>query len=174
MDGPYAVAALDSTLLGGLHTSGRLREILGERALIEQFLVVEQALAEAQADVGMIPSEAAEQIAVISIDDLDLAALASRSTEVGYPIVGVVEQLAALVPDRLGEFAHWGATTQDIMDTALVLQVRAAVDVVASDLRRLVAALAKLATEHCDTIVVGRSQMQQAMPTTMGLSLIHI
>ena len=165
---PGALSALDSIVCGNLHTTDELRGVLGERGLLERFLQVEAALAKAQADAGLIPAEAATSLARVSIDDLDLTALADRTTSVGYPIVGLVEQLAAIVPHGLGEYAHWGATTQDIMDTALVLQIRAALDLIEPDLVALAWALYGLAGAHRDTPMVGRSQMQQALPITVG------
>ncbi len=168
MSSPAALSALDSVVSGGLHTTDKLRAVLGERGLLERFLQVEVALAAAQADIGMIPAEAAAQLARLSVDDLDLAELAERTTGVGYPVVGLVEQLATIVPDGLGEYAHWGATTQDIMDTALVLQVRDALDLIEADLVSLAWALYELAGTHRDTPLVGRSQMQQALPITVG------
>ncbi|MGI9613223.1 MAG: class-II fumarase/aspartase family protein [Acidimicrobiales bacterium] len=166
--GPAAVSALDSTVLGPLHTSGELREVLGESGLLERFVQTEAALATAQADVGLIPPEAATQLGLLSVDDLDLARLADRASEVGYPIVGLVEQLAEIIPDDLGRYVHWGATTQDIMDTALVLQIRDALDLIEADLLALAQGLHRLAETHRDTSVVGRSQLQQALPTTFG------
>ncbi|MGI9615351.1 MAG: class-II fumarase/aspartase family protein [Acidimicrobiales bacterium] len=166
--GPAAVSALDSTMLGSLHTSQDLRHVLGERGLLDRFLRVETALAAAQADAGLIPAETPIQLALVSIDDLDMTRLATRAAEVGYPIVGLVEQLAEVMPDGLGEYAHWGATTQDIMDTALVLQLRDALKLIEADLVQLVRGLHRLADAHRDTPLVGRSQLQQALPTTAG------
>lgn len=163
-----ALSALDSAVLGPLHTSPQLRAVLGEEGLLVRYLRTEVALAEAQADLGMIPVEVPKALASVSVDDLDLARLADRTASVGYPIVGVVEQLAELAPDGLGEFAHWGATTQDIMDTAVVLQIRDALDLIETDLVALIRGLCALATSHADTPMVARSQMQQSLPTTVG------
>ena len=163
-----ALSALDSDVSGALHTSDELRFVLGERSLIGRYLEVEAALAEAQADLGIVPREAAVEIAKLTVDDLDFAELAERMVVVGYPVVGLVEQIARIVPNNLGQFAHWGATTQDIMDTALVLQIRAAFDEILVDLSTLVRALADLAAEHRETLMAGRSQMQQAVPITFG------
>lgn len=168
MTGSAALSALDSFVAGNLDTTGELRAALGERALLERFLEVETVLAAAQADAGIIPPEAASALAAVSIDDLDLTELADRTTSVGYPVVGLVEQLATILPDGLGQYAHWGATTQDIMDTALVLQVRGALDLIQADLIKLGWSLYALSASHRDTPLVGRSQLQQASPTTFG------
>ena len=163
-----ALSALDSDVSGVLHTTDELRSILGERCLIERYLEVETALATAQADLGLIPREAAVAIAKVTVDDLDFTRLADQMTIVGYPVVGLIQQIVEVVPNDLGQWAHWGATTQDIMDTALVLQIREALSEIMVDLALLVRALARLAAKYRDTPMAGRSQMQQAVPTTFG------
>ena len=163
-----ALSALDSDVSGVLHTTDELRSILGERSLIERYLEVEAALATAQADIGLIPREAAVEIAKVTVDDLDFPKLAESMAIVGYPVVGLVKQIVEVVPNNLGQWAHWGATSQDIMDTALVLQMRAALNEIMVDLAMLVRALSKLAEKHRDTPMPGRSQMQQAVPITFG------
>ena len=163
-----ALSALDSDVSGVLHTSDELRVVLGERSLIERYLEVESALAMVQAEAEMIPVEAAVAIGKIRVDDLDFAVLAEKMALVGYPVVGLVEQIVSIVPNGLGQYAHWGATTQDIMDTALILQIRAAFDEIMLDLAMLVRVLSELADKHRHTPVAGRSQMQQAVPITFG------
>ena len=163
-----AISALDSDVSGVLHTTDELRHLLGERSLIERYLEVEAALALVQAEQELIPVSAAVAIGKVRVEDLDFEALADKMAIVGYPVVGLVEQIVDIVPDGLGQYAHWGATTQDIMDTALVLQVRAALDEITVDLVMLVRALSALADKHRHTPVAGRSQMQQAVPITFG------
>ncbi len=82
-----------------------------------------------------------------------------------------MSQLNALCRDKLGEYCHWGATTQDITDTATVLQIREGLAIVERDLAAISAALAKLATAHRDTPMVGRSNLQQAIPVTFGYKM---
>ncbi|ETZ98336.1 lyase family protein [Mycobacterium kansasii 732] len=163
-----ALCALDSAVLGGLHTTDELRAILGERGLLARFLQVEAELAAAQADLDMIPAEVAPALRAVTPEHLDIARLADRTAAAGYPIVGLVEQLAAIVPDGLGQYAHWGATTQDIMDTAAVLQIVAALDVIERDLLQTLTALTTLETRHGGELMVGRSQLQHALPITFG------
>ncbi|MDH3743263.1 MAG: adenylosuccinate lyase family protein, partial [Hyphomicrobiales bacterium] len=93
---------------------------------------------------------------------------AERTRIVGYPILPLIEQLAEWAPDGLGQYCHWGATTQDIMDTADVLQMRDALDLVSADLDAIAAALAKLAGDHADTPMAGRSHLQHALPISFG------
>ncbi len=83
----------------------------------------------------------------------------------------MVSQLNALCRDKLGEYCHWGATTQDITDTATVLQIREGLDIVERELAAISAAMAKLARAHRDTPMIGRSNLQQAIPVTFGYKM---
>ena len=95
-----------------------------------------------------------------------------RQTErIGYPVLGVVSQLTALCRDGLGEYCHWGATTQDITDTATVLQMREALELIEADLAAISAALAELARRYRDTPMAGRSNLQQAVPVSFGYKM---
>ena len=126
------------------------------------------ALAAAEASVGVIPKDAAEAIKRLArAEAIDLAKLKAETDLVGYPIVGVVHQLAKQCGDA-GRYVHWGATTQDIMDTATVLQIRDALALVDADLAALEAALAALAAKHRDTVMAGRTHLQHALPVTFG------
>jgi 3-carboxy-cis,cis-muconate cycloisomerase len=94
--------------------------------------------------------------------------LRAQTERIGYPVLGVVSQLNALCRDRLGEYCHWGATTQDITDTATVLQIREGLAIVDAELQAISAALAELSRRHRDTPIIGRSNLQQAIPVTFG------
>jgi hypothetical protein len=98
-------------------------------------------------------------------------ALRQQTERIGYPILGVVTQINQMCRDKLGEYVHWGATTQDITDTATVLQIREALDLVEADLDGVARALARLAREHRLTPVIGRSNLQQAIPVTFGYKM---
>ncbi|MCC7276532.1 MAG: adenylosuccinate lyase family protein, partial [Alphaproteobacteria bacterium] len=100
--------------------------------------------------------------------------LRTQTERIGYPIIGVVNQIVALCRDGLGQYCHWGATTQDITDTATVLQIREALDLVDADLSAISAGLANLVRRHRDTPVIGRSNLQQAVPVTFGYKLAGI
>jgi 3-carboxy-cis,cis-muconate cycloisomerase len=122
-----------------------------------------------QAGLGIIPQEAADAIvAHAEIENIDLDRYEKRIGVVGAPILPVVEEIVAVVPDGLGEWAHYGTTTQDIMDTAMVLQMRRALETIERDLATIADALAGLAKTHRDTPVAGRSHRQQALPVTFG------
>jgi 3-carboxy-cis,cis-muconate cycloisomerase len=159
----------DAPVYGAVYGSDAMRAILTERAALQRMLDFEAALARAQARLGLIPAEAAEAItAAAQADCLDIPALAAATRNMGFPTVGLVKQLSALAGPEPGRWTHWGATTQDVLDTALVLQLRDALALLDADLNTLVAALAKLARTHRDTVMPGRTHAQQALPITFG------
>ena len=161
-----AVSALDSDVFGGIHTSPRFRAVLGERGMLVRCLHAETALARAQGEVGLVPGGVALALASVDFADLNISALAERTTQVGYPIVGLVEQLKDLLPDGLGQYVHYGATTQDILDTAVVLQLRDACTLIEPLLDELIETLVDLIDANRDVVMVARSQGQHALPTT--------
>jgi 3-carboxy-cis,cis-muconate cycloisomerase len=125
-----------------------------------------------QGKLGIIPQEAADEIiSHCRLDQIDMAELRRQTERIGYPIIAVVNQINALCRDGLGEFCHWGATTQDITDTGTVLQIREALDLVDDELTAISAGLARLAREHRDTPMIGRSNLQQAIPVTFGYKM---
>ncbi len=97
-----------------------------------------------------------------------MAKLKAQTESIGYPVLGVVQQLVGLCGRGLGEWCHWGATTQDITDTATVMQIRAALDLVEQDLQAIAGSLADLARRYRDTPMVARSNLQHAVPITFG------
>ncbi len=159
----------DSPIFGTLYGSDAMRAMFDERAFLQRMLDVEAALARVQSRLGIIPADAAEAIvAAARVDNLDTAELAASVRNVGYPVVGVVKGLSRAA-GAAGRWTHWGATTQDIMDTALVLQVRDGLALLRSDLLALAAALAGQAERHRRTLMPGRTHLQHALPTTFGL-----
>lgn len=163
-----ASTVVDSILFRDAFGTPRMREVFSDRALIARYIEVEVALARAEARCGVIPAEAAEVIARESqLDRIDFDHMREETDIVGYPILPLVHQLVAMSGEA-GRYIHWGATTQDIMDTANVLQIRAAIDVVDSDIRELRGILADLARKHRDTPMAGRTHLQQALPVTFG------
>jgi len=164
-----ATTVLDSVLFRDAFGTPAMREIFNDRALIERYIEVEVALARAQARVGVIPADAAKVIAERSrFADLDLDHLRHETDIVGYPILPLVHQLVKLCGEEAGRYVHWGATTQDIMDTAVILQVRAALDIVHDDIEELRRVLAALSIKYRDTPMAGRTHLQQALPITFG------
>ncbi|HYZ33161.1 MAG TPA: 3-carboxy-cis,cis-muconate cycloisomerase [Crenalkalicoccus sp.] len=158
----------DAPVLGALYGTDAMRTVMGERAFLQRMLDMEAALARAQAGLGIVPAEAAAAIGEAArVERLDLPALAAATRNTGYPVVGLVRQLSALAGEA-GRWTHWGATTQDIMDTGLVLQLREALALFETDLARLNAALGRLAAAHRDTVMAGRTHLQHALPVTFG------
>lgn len=164
-----AVNPADGAVLGAVYGSNAMRAIMDERTAIARMLAVEAALARAQARLGVIPTEAAQAItAAADVERLDMAALAAATRSMGFPTVGLVKQLSALAGPEAGRWTHYGATTQDILDTALVLQLRDAIALLEADLNRLITALAAQARAHRATVMAGRTHAQQALPITFG------
>lgn len=158
----------DSAIYRDFFGTEAMRAIWSDEALVARFVEVEVALAKAEAKVGVIPADAAAKIAAgADASRMDLAKLKAETDIVGYPIVGLVHQMAKQCGDASG-YVHWGATTQDIMDTATVLQLRAAIDLVEGELRAVIAALERLTAKHRDTVMAGRTHMQHALPVTFG------
>src|SRR3569623_3786207 len=140
-----------------------MRDIFSDTALVARYVEVEVALAKAAARAGVIPSEAAAEIAKrADAASLDVELLRKATDLVGYPILPVVHQLVRQCGEA-GRYVHWGATTQDIMDTAVVLQMRAALDLIGADIAALRGILAGLAQKHRDTAMAGRTHLQQAL-----------
>ena len=159
----------DSTVLGTLYGSDPMRVVFDENAWFQAMLDVEAALARVQARLGLIPADAALAItAAARVENLERSELAASVRNVGYPVVGVVKGLSRAA-GAAGAWTHWGATTQDIMDSATVLQIRAGLDLIAEDLAAIVRALAAQAQAHRRTVMAGRTHLQHALPVTFGL-----
>src|SRR5437879_7060980 len=136
------LGVLSSTLFGDMFGTAAMRAAFGELGFLARCAEVEAALARAQARAGIVPSEAAAAISeaaatvIAKPDSLDLARLKRETETVGYPILPLVRQLADRAGDA-GRWVHWGATTQDIMDTAAVLQIREGLALIEADLSAL-------------------------------------
>jgi 3-carboxy-cis,cis-muconate cycloisomerase len=168
MDSAPATTVLDSVLFRDAFGTPRMRGVFSDRALIGRYVEVEIALAKAEAKCGVIPIEAADVIAKqANGSTLDLDALREETDNVGYPILPLVHQLARQCGEA-GRYVHWGATTQDIMDTAVVLQLREALGLIDQDISALRQILADLSQRHRDTPMAGRTHLQQALPVTFG------
>lgn len=167
-----AASIIDSQIFQGIFSTDAMRQVWSDENRTQKYLDIEAALARVQARLGLIPQEAADEIVShCRLDQIDLARLREQTERIGYPILGVVTQINQLCRDKLGEYVHWGATTQDITDTATVLQIREALQLVDDELAAIAAALARLAKEHRLTPVIGRSNLQQAIPVTFGYKM---
>jgi 3-carboxy-cis,cis-muconate cycloisomerase len=159
----------DSKVFGGLFGSETMRVLFSDRQRLQCMLDVEAALARTQARLGIIPHEAAMAIsAAATIDRVSFAEIAASTRVVGYPVVALVKALGAAAGDDAARYVHWGATTQDIVDTALVLQIRAGLDLVERDIVTIGRALAEKAVRHRGDVMAGRSHLQHALPITFG------
>jgi 3-carboxy-cis,cis-muconate cycloisomerase len=162
---------LDSSIFGPLFSDDELNSLLTDQAYVRALVDVEIALARAQALAGVIPSKAAEQIAKTQPGNIDITALAQGAVRSGFPIIALVEELRKQAGADAAPYVHWGATTQDIMDTACVLQVRAAIQILKDRLREIAGHLSELAERHRATVLAGRTHSQQALPITFGLKV---
>jgi 3-carboxy-cis,cis-muconate cycloisomerase len=163
------------SLVGPLFRWSVLEPLLDDRARLQAMLDFEAALARAEARAGVIPSAAVAAIAgACRAERFDLAAIARGAAIAGNPVIPLVRMLTSVVEKKDAEaarFVHWGATSQDVMDTALVLQLRTALHAIQGELDRLAGVLARLADRHRSTPVAGRTWMQQAAPTSFGLKV---
>ena len=159
---------LDSDIFKDIFGTPEMRAVFSDDNLLQCYVAAEVALAVAQGRAGVIPREAAEAIARLApAVVLDRALLKQDAENIGYPIAGLVRQLSGKLGEP-GRYLHWGATTQDIADTASVLQIRAGLAIVERDLAAVSAALVRLAEQHRDTPMAGRTHLQQALPITFG------
>ncbi len=162
-------STIDSKIFRDIFSQDDMRKIFSDQGRVQFYLDVEAALAKTQARMGMIPQQACDEIVRNCKSELfDFDKLKSTTELVGFPVLPVVEQLVSLCKGDLGQYCHWGTTTQDITDTALILQIRAALALIKNNLDTLVKTLSKLAAEYKDTPMIGRSNMQQATPITFG------
>ncbi len=144
-------------------------DIFSADATIESWLAAERALAQAQASVGVIEQSDADAIvAAAQLDNIDRDQLWKDAKNVGYPILGLVRQISAHCPPGPDGRVHYGATTQDIMDTGLALQMTRSLQAIDAQLARLGDALAARVQEYADAVMPGRTHAQQAVPTTFG------
>ncbi|MGE5366180.1 MAG: 3-carboxy-cis,cis-muconate cycloisomerase [Betaproteobacteria bacterium] len=163
---------IDSAVFRDVFSTEAMRGVFSDENRVQKYLDFEAALARAQARLGIIPKEAAEEICRhCHVAEIDFGKLKSQTERIGYPVLPVVQQLVGLCRDGLGEWCHWGATTQDITDTATVMQIREALILIERHLDGIAGALAALARKYRDTPMAGRSNLQQAVPITFGYKM---
>src|SRR5207302_1875933 len=137
---------------------------------VQAMLDVEAALARAESRLGIIPAAAADGIAThCRVDEFDIAQLGRAAVRSGNPVIPLVNALRAAVPKDAAPYVHHGATSQDILDTAMMLIARRGLDIILADLEHAAAAAATLADRHRSTVMAARTLLQQALPTTFGL-----
>lgn len=163
---------IDSAYFGDWFGTPAMRAVFSDEARVSAWLAVEAALARAQADLGLIPAEAAGEIGrAARLQALDLAAMKADYDHCGVSIIPLVRHLGALCSEETRRWVHWGATTQDILDTGFTLQIREALALVEGELDAVLRALVALAAAHRDTVMAGRGFQQQAVPITFGFKV---
>ncbi|EXM24816.1 hypothetical protein RAB80_002411 [Fusarium oxysporum f. sp. vasinfectum] len=163
-----SVSAIDSVIFRNLFGTDEIRNVFSDQAYINRCVDVEAALARAQAQCNVIPADAAADItSKANATSLDMDRLRSETDVVGYPILPLVRQLNDMCGSA-GKYLHWGATTQDIMDTASVLQIKSGLDIIETKLTGVINALQDLAVTYHDTPMAGRTHLQHALPVTFG------
>ncbi|MGY1744344.1 3-carboxy-cis,cis-muconate cycloisomerase [Blastococcus sp. SYSU D00695] len=160
-----------TSLLDGTFARGGVAAAVGGDAWLRALLAVEAALARAAARVGLVPATAADAVAAVCADParLDLATVVARAADAGNPVPPLVRALADAVGERDAVAVHVGATSQDVVDTALLLMSRAAIGALDADLAAAAESASGLARTHRDDVLMGRTLLQQGLPTTFGL-----
>jgi 3-carboxy-cis,cis-muconate cycloisomerase len=159
-------------LLDGLFRNENVERWLSERTCLQAMLSFESALAKAESQAGVIPASAVQPISQqckAPLFDLDSLARAAKSSgNIAIPLVKALTAQVTKYDAEAARYVHWGATSQDVIDTGTVLQLRGALSSIANDLDTIATTLTELATKHRSTVMVGRTWMQQALPTTFG------
>ena len=163
---------VDSAIFGNIFSTAAMRGVFSDENRTRKYLEIEATMARVQTRLGINTEETTrENERNCAIDKIDMEKLRIQTERIGYPVLGVVQQLVDLCKDGLGEWCHWGATTQDITDTATVLQMREALALVETELVAISAAMASLAARYRDTPMIGRSNLQQAVPVSFGYKI---
>lgn len=153
-------------------TTAAMAEIFSVRNEVQTWLDFEAALARAEAEHGLIPAAAAQEItAKADVELIDLDALEADIAAAVHPIMPFVRHFTAVCGDEAGQYIHWGTTTQDVLDTGWVLRCRQAEEVIVNDLDQLLTTMRTLAREHRDTPMAGRTHSQHGIPITFGYKL---
>lgn len=164
-----------SPLLAPMLSSAAMRAVCDDLAYLQHMLDFEAALARAEAATGVIPAAAVGPIGqACTAQGFDLAALAEAATKSGNLAIPLVKALTAAVArtdPEAARYVHWGATSQDVIDTAVMLMLRAGIDALLSDIDRAIAGFARQAQDHRHTAMVGRTWLQHALPIPFGLKL---
>lgn len=164
------VSPFDSILFQSLFSDREVAQLFDDQAYVAQMLRVEAALARVQGRLGIIPSDAAKVIdAGLSRMTLPVLELTDGTGDAGVPVPALVAALRKRLDAEAGQYLHWGATSQDIMDTAMVLTLGRAVEALETKLDKIIQALKLMANAHRGTVMAARTRSQQALPMTFGL-----
>lgn len=163
------VSVFDMTTMQHLWSTPEMRAVFDEKNRLQKWLDFEVALAQTQAEMGLIPAQAAKAITDAGdIDRIDIDEVAADIRRIKHTLVPLLKGMQKNLPKEATEYLHFGATTQDVVDTGLILQLREAHDLFCRDMARIGQALVRLAAEHRDTVMVGRTHGVQALPITFG------
>ena len=167
-----SISVFESDIYSSLFSNEEIREIFNDKSLISNWLAVELAIVKSQAKLGIVPKSASKSlIEILDIKNIDLIKLGDQTRKVGRGIKGMLDQLRAKGNLDVKNYLHFGTTTQDIMDSATSIQIKQAIVVTKSNLEELILLLNKVAYENRSTIMLARSNGQDAIPTTFGLFL---
>jgi len=169
---------LDSSVFRNVFSTPEMAAIWSDERRTAYFLEFEAGLAKVQAELGIIPQNAAQEIVKhCQVDQLDFDELRRQTELIGYPVLPMVQQLVknvnAIAPG-LGEYVHWGATTQDVTDTAVVLQLRESLKLVEKLLESIIQSLVELSDKYKSTPMAARSNLQQAVPISFGFKMARL
>jgi adenylosuccinate lyase len=163
----------DSRFFGDAYSTPASRRIFCDICRMQRWLDIEAALALSQAEIGLIPDEAAQAIAASAhIDQIDLDLVREGIRHTAHSLVSLLAGLEQACPGEHGQFVHYGATTQDIQDTGQALEMREVLDEVHKALHAIVATTVRLAVVHRNTLMIGRTHARPALPTTFGLKVV--
>ncbi|KAH7348099.1 adenylosuccinate lyase [Pyrenochaeta sp. MPI-SDFR-AT-0127] len=162
-------AAIDSRVFRNLFGTQEIRDVFSDEAYVQRLIETEAGLARAESKLGVIPEHVGDALTRHLADvKIDFERLSDETEIVGYPVLPLINQLAEQTPKDLSGYIHWGATTQDIMDDASILQIREGLRIVKRQLHRLISTLRGLSEKHRDTPMAGRTHLQHALPCTFG------
>ena len=165
-----SVHPADSEIYGALWGTAEMRALFSDVTQLQLMLDVESALARAEAKLGLVPQQVAEAISkAAQVENLRIERISEGTRETGVPVPALVSEIGRVAGEQAARYIHLGATTQDILDTALVLQMRRALEYLRRDLVALARTLATRASEYRDTPMAGRTHLQHAVPITFGL-----
>ena len=160
---------IDSQVYKDSWSTEEMRQVWDDMSMIRRWLEVETALAEAEAELGVIPAEAAREIRMKArVELLDFDYIAAEFQRTGHSIMPILRNVQRLCDDGWGEYIHYGATTQDITDTGMMLGVKESYTIILRDLSEIEEALMRLAERHRSTVMPGRTHGQHALPATFG------
>jgi 3-carboxy-cis,cis-muconate cycloisomerase len=168
------VSAFDSSISSTVFADEELSALFSDEAEIQALVRVEKELAKVQVALGIIPQKEGKAI-VSALDSLtvDPAAVSDGFKKDGIPIPALLRELREYLGDSDANFLHWGATSQDIMDTALVLRIKSTTSIIESRISSFTGQLVELAEQHRATIMVARTRNQNAAPTVFGLKVVN-